>query len=183
MKLDYENYPVIAAVRSESDFELALSSEVQTVFLLKANIIEIEDLVRRAHEKGKLLFFHVDFIEGLSKDAAGVRYLSAKGIDGLISTRTGIICAAKELGITCIQRFFMIDSRSVDTALESLKQSKADLIEIMPALAYKSITKMKHSVNTPIIAGGLIEFKEEIYSALSAGAAMISTGKKELWSD
>ena len=172
MKLDYENYPVVAAVRSESDFELAISSEVQTVFVLKANIMEVEDLVKRAHAKGKLLFFHVDFVDGLSKDAAGV-----------ISTRTGIICAAKELGITCIQRFFMIDSRSVDTALESLKQSKADLIEIMPALAYKSITKMKHSVNTPIIAGGLIEFKEEVFCALNAGASMISTGKKELWCD
>ena len=183
MKLDYENYPIIAAVRSDADFELALSSEVQTVFLLKANIIEVEDLVLRAHQQGKLLFLHVDFVDGLSKDAAGVRYLSTKGIDGIISTRTSIICAAKELGITCIQRFFMIDSRSVDTALESLKQSKADMIEIMPALAYKSITRMKHSVNAPIIAGGLIEFKEEIYHALNAGASMISTGKKELWSD
>ena len=183
MNLDYENYPVVAAVRSDADFEHALASDVQTVFLLKANIIEVEALVRRAHEKGKLLFLHVDFVDGLSKDAAGVRYLSTKGIDGVISTRTGIICAAKELGITCIQRFFMVDSRSVDTALESLKQSKADLIEIMPALAYKSITRMKHSVSTPIIAGGLIEFKEEIYTALNAGASMISTGKKELWSD
>ncbi|MBO5939415.1 MAG: glycerol-3-phosphate responsive antiterminator [Clostridia bacterium] len=183
MKLDYENYPVIAAVRSDADFEVAISSEVQTVFLLKSNIIEVESLAKRAHEKGKLLFLHVDFVDGLSKDAAGVRYLSTKGIDGIISTRTGVISAAKEVGITCIQRFFMVDSRSVDTALEALKQSKADLIEIMPALAYKSITKMKNSVATPIIAGGLIEFKEEVYSALSAGASMISTGKKELWVD
>jgi len=77
----------------------------------------------------------------------------------------------------------MVDSRSVDTALESLRQSKADMIELMPALAYKSITKMKNSVSTPIIAGGLIERKEEIYQALNAGASMISTGKQELWCD
>ena len=183
MKLDYENYPVVAAVRNQNDFEDALSSDVQTVFLLKSNIIEIEDLAKRAHEKGKLLFLHVDFVDGLSKDAAGVRYLSTKEIDGIISTRTGIISAAKELGITCIQRFFMVDSRSVDTALESLKQSRADLIELMPALAYKSISRIKCRVMVPIIAGGLIEFKDEIYQALNAGASMISTGKKELWAD
>ena len=53
----------------------------------------------------------------------------------------------------------------------------------MPALAYKSITKMKNSVSTPIIAGGLIERKEEIYSALNAGASMISTGAQSLWYD
>ncbi len=183
MKLDYENYPIIAAVRSEQTLEAALSSEVQTVFLLKSNIMEIEAMARRTHECGKLLFIHVDFVDGLSKDAAGIRYLSTKGIDGIISTRTGIISAAKEAGIPCIQRFFMVDSRSVDTALESLRQSKADMIELMPALAYKSITKMKNAVSTPIIAGGLIEFKEEIYQALNAGASMISTGKQELWSD
>ena len=183
MKLDYENYPIIAALRSKADLEAALSSEVQTVFLLKSNIMEIEAVAQRTHECGKLLFIHVDFADGLSKDAAGVRYLSTKGIDGIISTRTGIISAAKEAGIPCIQRFFMVDSRSVDTALEALRQSKADMIEIMPALAYKSITKMKHSVSTPIIAGGLIEFKEEVFCALNAGASMISTGKKELWCD
>jgi glycerol uptake operon antiterminator len=139
--------------------------------------------VQRAHDKEKLLFVHMDFVDGLSKDAAGVAYLSTKGIDGIISTRTNIIVAARELGIPTIQRFFMIDSRSVDTALESLRQSKADMIEIMPALAYKSIARMKRSVTTPIIAGGLIEFKDEIYQALNAGASMISTGKKELWVD
>lgn len=183
MKLDYENYPIIAAVRSEQSLEAALASEVQTVFLLKSNIMEIEAMAHRTHACGKLLFIHVDFVDGLSKDAAGVRYLSTKGIDGIISTRTSIICAAKEAGIPCIQRFFLVDSRSVDTAIESLRQSKADMIELMPALAYKSITTMKNAVSTPIIAGGLIEFKEEIYQALNAGASMISTGKQELWYD
>ena len=33
----------------------------------------------------------------------------------------------------------------------------------------------------PVIAGGLIETKDEIFAALSAGASAISTGKKELW--
>ena len=183
MKLDYENYPIIAAVKNDADLEAALSSEVQTIFLLKSNIMEIEAIAHRTHECEKLLFVHVDFVDGLSKDAAGVRYLSTKNIDGIVSTRTGIICAAKEAGIPCIQRFFMVDSRSVDTALESLRQSKADMIELMPALAYKSITKMKNSVSTPIIAGGLIERKDEVYSALNAGASMISTGKQELWYD
>ena len=65
----------------------------------------------------------------------------------------------------------------------SPKQSKADMIEIMPALAYKSITKIKNSIQIPIIAGGLIESRDEIYKALGAGASMISTGKQELWND
>lgn len=181
--LDFENYPIIAAVKNEADFNLALDSEVQTIFLLSSNILDIDSLAARAHERSKLLFIHMDFVDGLSKDAAGVKYLSTKGIDGIISTRSNIISAAHDANIYSIQRFFMIDSRSVDTALETLKQSKADLIEIMPALAYKSITKIKNNIHIPIIAGGLIETRDEIYKALGAGASMISTGKTELWND
>ena len=181
--LDYELYPIIAAVKSRDGLERAVSSDVQAIFLLSSNIIDIDSISELAHEKKKLLFIHMDFVDGLSKDPAGVRYLSTKGIDGIISTRSNIIAAAHDAGIYSVQRFFMIDSRSVDTALDTLKQSKADMIEIMPALAYKSITKIKNNIQIPIIAGGLIESRDEVYKALGAGASMISTGKSELWND
>ena len=174
--LDYELNPVIAAVKNREDLNTALSSEVQAIFLLSSNIIDIESVSKLVHSYDKKLFIHMDFVDGLSKDAAGVRYLSTKGIDGIISTRSNIIAAAHDTGIYCVQRFFMIDSRSVDTALETLRQSKADMVEIMPALAYKSITKIKNNVQIPIIAGGLIESRDEVYKALRSGASMISTG-------
>ena len=181
--LDYELYPIIAAVKSRDGLECAVNSDVQAIFLLSSNIIDIDSISELAHKRNKLLFIHMDFVDGLSKDPAGVRYLSTKGIDGIISTRSNIIAAAHDACIYSVQRFFMIDSRSVDTALDTLKQSKADMIEIMPALAYKSITKIKNSIQIPIIAGGLIESRDEVYKALGAGASMISTGKSELWND
>lgn len=180
--LDYENYPIIAAVKRK-DLEAALASEVQAIFLLSSNIMEIDKLTKNTHEKGKLLFIHMDFVDGMSKDAAGVNYLATKAVDGIISTRSHIVTAAREAGIFSVQRFFMIDSRSVDTALESLRQTRPDMVEIMPALAYKSIARIKKNVNIPIIAGGLIEFKDEIFQALGAGASMVSTGKQELWNE
>jgi glycerol uptake operon antiterminator len=179
--IDYENDPIIAAVRTKSDFELALSSDLCTVFLLASDIMTIDDYVRSAHERGKALFVHMDFVEGLSKDTAGVAYLSTKGIDGIISTRSNIINYARENKISCIQRFFMIDSRSESTALETMKQTKPDMIELMPGIAYKTIERIKKSTSVPIIAGGLIDSKEEIYKALAAGASMISTGNHMLW--
>lgn len=179
--LDYENYPVIAAVRSEADFEMALNSDIQAIFLLSCNIMNVKELTDKAHDKNKLLFIHMDFVEGLSKDHAGVFYLSTKNVDGIISTRSNIIIAAKKLGICCVQRFFMVDSRSVDTALDSLRQSQPDLIEIMPGIVYKSIARIKNRIKIPIIAGGLVETKEEVFSALNAGADMVSTGERKLW--
>jgi len=179
--LNYKNHPIIAAVKNESDFYAALASSIETIFMLSSNILTVEDYARRAHNGGKLLYVHMDFVDGLSKDASGVRYLSTKNIDGIISTRSNIISAAADCGIPTVQRFFMIDSRSVDTALDTLKNSKANMIEIMPAIAYKAISKMKSNIRIPIIAGGLIERKSEVDEALASGASMISTGKRELW--
>ena len=179
--IDYENYPTIAAVKNKVDFAAALDSDVQTLFLLSSNILTVEEYVERAHAVGKLLFVHMDFVDGLSKDASGVKYLATKNIDGIISTRSNIIAAAAECKKATIQRFFMIDSRSVDTALETIRNSKTDMVEIMPGIAYKAIEKIARNISIPLIAGGLIEHKDEIFQALNCGATMISTGKQELW--
>lgn len=181
--LDYENYPIIAAVRSESDVMRALRSDVQALFLLSCDIMSLGTLIGHVHKAEKLLFVHMDFAEGIGKDASGVRYLASLGVDGIISTRSSVITAAKKNGLSCVQRFFMIDSRSVDTALDSLRQVSPDMIEIMPAIAYKTIARIRQRTHIPIIAGGLIETKEEIFSALGAGAAMVSTARHELWED
>lgn len=179
--INFDENPIIAAVRTKEDFKRALSTDIQTVFLLSSNIMDIHEYAQEAHDAGKKLFVHIDFTDGLSKDAAGLSYIATKGIDGIISTRSGVIKCAAESGIPSVQRFFMIDSRSVDTALESMRTSRPDMIEIMPAIAYKTITKMKKNTGIPIIAGGLVEKKEEIYSAISAGASGVSTGARELW--
>lgn len=80
-----------------------------------------------------------------------------------------------------VQRFFILDSRSVSTAFESIKTSKPDMIEIMPGLMTRQITYFADSTDIPVIAGGLIETKDDVISALSAGASAISTSRSELW--
>ena len=180
--LDFEFYPIIAAVRSEDDFMAALEADVQTIFLLSSSILTVDKYIALAKEHEKKLFLHMDFVQGISNDAAGVKYLATKGIDGVISTRASIVAAAHECGIASVQRFFMIDSRSEQTAIDTLKSSRADMVEILPGIAYKSIEKIKSVARIPIIAGGLIDHKDEAVKALSLGASAISTGKRELWS-
>ena len=179
--INFDENPIIAAVRTYDDFKLALDGEIQTIFLLSSNIMDVDKYAEEAHRVDKKLFVHVDFTDGLSKDSAGLSYIATKGIDGIISTKSSVIKCAAESGIPCIQRFFMIDSRSVGTALEAMRSSRPDMIEIMPAVAYKTITKIKNNTSIPIIAGGLVEKKEEIYAAISAGASGVSTGARELW--
>ena len=177
----FEN-PVIAAVRSKEEFLSALSSPVDVVFLLKSTINDLKEAIDAKNSSGKQLFLHADMCDGLGKDKAGMQYLSALGMDGIISTRTNVIAAAKAAGLITVQRFFIIDSASVHTALESLITACPDCVEIMPGTLLPQIEFFrKNAKNMRLIAGGLIENKEQMVAALSAGADGVSVGKKELW--
>ena len=78
-------------------------------------------------------------------------------------------------------RFFVIDSHSIGTAIENIKSSAPDMVEMMPGILPEIIKEFNRNIGIPIIAGGLIKTKNEIYQALGAGAKAISTGKQELW--
>ena len=75
-----------------------------------------------------------------------------------------------------------MDSHSVDTAVDSIKIAKPDIVEIMPGVVEKKIKEFAERVDTPILAGGLIELEEEVDRAISSGAKAVSTADQLLWS-
>ena len=158
MKFELET-PLIAAVRTEREFLRALKSPVELIFLLSANLNQISGCAERAHAAGKKLFFHIDFVEGLGKDRCGLAFLKENGGDGVITTKTHLVLLAKELGLFTVQRFFLIDSRSVASELETFRKKGRD----------------------NVIAGGLIRDKQSVMAALKAGAVAVSTSREELW--
>jgi len=171
----------IAAVKSDEEFSDALCSECETLFDLAPNIHTMLGKIKNAHSEGKKFYIHIDLAEGIGKDRAGLLFLKKCGADGIISTRTNIIRMAKEVGLLTVQRFFIVDSHSVDTTVEAAKGSKADMIEVMPALVYKVIKMLKTKIDVPIIAGGLIESREEAENAIESGADAVSTSNRDLW--
>jgi len=179
--VNLEVSPVIAAVRTKEDFAFAVDSPVKIIFLLNSNILTLKEMAEQARQKQKNLFVHIDFTEGIEKDRAGIEFVARCGVDGIISTRANVIKLAKECNLITIQRFFIVDSHSIDTAVESIKSSKPDMIEIMPGILTRVISAFKSKVKIPVITGGLIEMKSDIIDALKAGAAAISTTKRELW--
>lgn len=173
--------PIIAAVRTKEDFNSAVESPVKIIFSLNSNILTLQEEVEKAHANNKKLFIHIDFADGIGKDRFGLKFISSCGVDGIISTRANIVKLAKECNLATVQRFFIVDSHSVDTAVESINSLKPDVIEIMPGILPRTIANFKSRVKMPVIAGGLIETKSDIIDAIKAGAAAISTAKKELW--
>ena len=88
---------------------------------------------------------------------------------------------AREAELFTIQRFFIVDSHSIETTLESVKAAKPDMIEVMPGVVFKVIKRLAPVVTVPIIAGGLIEGTNEANAAYECGASAVSTSSKELW--
>ncbi len=180
-KAVFNNRRVAAAVRTEEDFLAALNSSVDVIFLLYSNILTIEEHIRKTHEAGKKVFVHMDFTEGIGKDRAGMEFLKRMDADGILTTKTNMIRPAKDAGLITVQRFFILDSHSVDTALDSIRIAKPDVVEIMPGVVVKKIKEFADKVNTPILVGGLLEFKEEVDAAIEAGATAVSTADRILW--
>lgn len=171
--------PVIAAVTDEK-WQAALESPAQVIFYLSANLLTVKEQVEEAHRAGKYVMVHMDLAEGIGKDRAGMRYLAQCGVDGVISTKAQQIRYAKEQGLITIQRFFALDSKGMESIEEMLRNTNPHLMEIMPGVIGKAILRFRKS-GIPVIAGGLIETKQEVTVALGAGATAVSTGQQKLW--
>lgn len=171
--------PVIAAVRDDG-WDEALSSSAEIIFYLKANLLTVKSRIADAVAKGKAVFVHIDLADGIGKDKTGIDFLAKLGVSGIISTRNQLITAAREKGLLTVQRFFALDSQGLDSIRDISGVGAADFIEIMPGVVPKVIDRFAEK-GALVIAGGLIETKEEVLCALGAGAVAVSTGKNNLW--
>lgn len=174
-----EKCPIVASAHDHS-FSEVLKSPAEVIFLLGGNIISIGDRIKEAHKAGKSIFIHIDLTEGIGRDRSGIEFLSKLGADGILSTKAILIRIAKDFGLLTVQRFFAYDTQGIESINDILANSQPDIIEIMPGVIGKIIERFS-SGYVPLIAGGLIETKQEVTTALSLGAVAVSTGVEELW--
>ena len=179
MKDLLEVNPIIGAIKNDECIQKVIYSDCEVVFLLNGDIMTLKEKVDLLHKHNKKVFVHIDMITGISS----IDYLKKESnIDGIITTKTNIVKRAVELKLNVIQRFFFIDSMSLENAIESLRKVKPQAIEIMPGILPKVIKRINEEFsNLPIICGGLIDEKDEIIKVLSSGAMAVSTSKFEIW--
>lgn len=172
--------PIIAAVKDDEGLERALSSDCQVIFVLYGTILDIHEIIARVKKQNRLVFVHVDLIEGLAGKEIALDYLKQKTeADGIISTRINQIKYARSIGLFAIQRFFVIDSLSFENVKK--QASYADAVDILPGTMPKIINKLTKRIRQPIIASGLISDKQDMLTALAAGANAVSATCSDLW--
>lgn len=176
------SHPVIAAVHHRDQLARAAASDCGAVFILGGDILDIADWVGLLRGAGKQAYVHLDLLEGVGRDAAGVRFVARVAApDGVISTKAALLRMAQDEGLTTIHRLFLLDSASFSTGVKMVASSKADLVEVMPALVPKGIARMRELIGRPVIAGGMVVDAADVRSALSAGARAVSTSHEPLW--
>lgn len=176
-----KNNRIIAAIKDEDGLERTLTDHCRIVFVLFGDIVSLPHIVSRIKDAGKVVFVHIDLVDGLASRDVSVNYIAQNTCaDGIISTRPNIVKCAKEYGLLAVQRFFVLDSIAFNNIEKQISQP-ADAIEILPGVMPKIIKKLSESVKKPIIAGGLITDREDIVNALNAGAFAVSSSKWDVW--
>lgn len=180
---EYFTNPVIAALPGGMLSPEALGAKVDVYFLLGGSIMDLDRRVARLREGGRRVFVHLDLVEGLGRDTVAVDYLMRHiKPDGVISTKTDLLAHAKQIGLTAVQRIFLLDSLSYERGVAAARRLKPDLIEVMPGVMPRVIRELTRELPCPVIAGGLIRTRQDAREALEAGAVAISTSRPELWS-
>lgn len=177
-----EDCPVIAAVKDENGLKHCLETDINIVFVLYGDICSIADIVEVLKTHNKTAMVHIDLITGLSSKEVSVDFIRERTrADGIITTKPQLIKRAKELGLFTIQRYFVLDSMAIENISKQTETHYTDLIEILPGVMPKVISRISGMISIPIIAGGLISDKEDVLSALNAGAVAVSTTRQEIW--
>lgn len=176
--------PIIAAVRSPEQMEEAIGSQAANLFLMGGSLTSLISMVQAAKARGKGVFVHLDLIRGLSStDKESLEFIRGQaGADGIITPKSHLIKEAKRLGLYTILHLFVIDSQAMANGLSLARSIGPDAIEIMPGTISKAIARFAEELDeTPIIASGLIQTKDEATEALNAGATALSVSEPSLW--
>lgn len=173
--------PVIAAVKGVPGAQAAAASRARVCFVLGGSILTLPRQCAALREAGKLIFVHMDLIDGIGRDEAAVHFAAlAWKPDGLISTKAQLLKAAREHGLLCVQRIFMMDSTALRSGARLLAQSKPDFVEVMPGILPEAIEAIARA-GKPVIAGGMVTRQAEVTQAMRAGAVAVSTSCQALW--
>lgn len=178
----FQANPIITAVSHIEELDKAIVAPSDIVFLLTGDIFNLPEVVQKCKEHNKTVFLHLDLIKGFSRDSTALKYIHKNiKVDGVISTKVSLLKAAKNEGFFVIQRLFMLDSTSYENSIHAAKGLRPDAVDIMPGIMPKIISRTCKELHVPVIAGGLIDNKEEVITGLKAGATSISTTKQTLW--
>jgi glycerol uptake operon antiterminator len=160
-------------------------SRASTVFLQGGNLRELTGILDDFADSrlARLpLFIHIDLLAGLENNEAGLEYLAGiERVTGVVTVHHHLAVPARKLGLLCVVRLFLSDSRAADRGLSVANKSHPDAIEILPAAAAAKVASDFESCRIPRIAGGLCRTAADVDEALASGCQAVTSTSPGLW--
>lgn len=174
---------IIAAVWSPETLQRALTSPVKIVYLLFGNPMNIGTMLKSVRDCGKLPLVNLDLLQGLSRDAYAVEFLSSCGAAGIISTNHETLRAARAQELVTVLRSFMIDSASLESGRRFLTHFQPDAVELLPAIAAPLVIDRIREGHPElnVIAGGLVTNLKQVEALILAKVDAVSLSDPNLW--
>ncbi len=101
--------------------------------------------------------------------------------DGIISAKPALVKYATKLSLFTVLRFFVIDSLALSNIEKQLQYVKPDVVEVLPLLMPRILTRICSISHVPVISGGLISEEDDVEAMRSAGASCVSTTSENIW--
>ncbi len=179
----FARVPIAAVISRAEELPRALASQVPAVFFLRPPAFHLGPLVWAVQARGKMAFVHIDLIAGLGKDRAGIAFLAREiGVNGIITSHSALVAAAKAERVIAIQRLLLYDDLALPSALAALDHARPDIVEVLPGVIFPLVVdRIRARVPLPIIVGGFVTEPEQRNVVLERGALAISTGTTSLW--
>ena len=174
---------IIPALRSVADgWVLPDLPDPRWVFLLGGTLATIGEPVGQMQRRGWRVFVHADMLRGLAPDQEGMAFLAEFAApDGIITTYSHTVLAARRAGFVTIQRLFLLDSLSITTGVAQARSARPDAVEVLPGVLPEATRQVVRSLPCPVIAGGLVTDTDYVDQMVAAGAAGVSTSTPRLW--
>lgn len=161
-------FGVIPAVNDFPQLRAFLKSDYPRCVLMHWKLGDLDKVFPAISAAGKTALVHSDLIGGLDPSPDGIEFLVRRfAPEGIISIKAPAVKAAKELGVTAVQRVFLIDSAALAKSEAAVSRAGADYVEFLPAPCPSLYPRLAAAFNVPLIAGGLISSAEEAQSILS----------------
>ena len=162
----------------------ALEADAPAVLLTDAHIGNVHALADRCHEAGKAILVRPDLMEGLRADKLGLTILAKDiGVDGIFTGSAATARLAQQAGMSVYWRFFLLDSRALETAVVQAAHSLCDGFELVPgpAALAQGAPLIDEAGDRPVIAGGFVNSREVASSLFAAGFSGVTTSEQSLW--
>ncbi len=171
--------PVIASVKDRAALDDVLASDRGVVFVLFGSVLDIAEVVQQAKDAGKTVLVDVDLLDGFSSREVVVTWLAANTrADGVLSTKSNLVRAARRAGLVAVQRFFLVDSFSYHQLPASWSTGRD---RDPPGLHAPRDHVAACGHRRPVIAGGLVCDKADVVAALGAGAVAVASSNRDVW--